>query len=312
MLVRTTLMSPDFAQRTARNGRLADLALINQWLLRAIADKQGITVNGVYPQITKVVHETFLERDLAALVLATRHRININKYSTPAQRAAIRIHLAGGSNNHSATVPAVPVPRPATRNSSKGQKAKKTKGNSVFVVHGRDTALRKSMFDFLRTLGLNPMEWEQAVDQAKGNNPDVGNIIETAMARVQAVVVMFSPDELAHLKGQFWGADDKHGDGRPAGQARPNVIFEAGLALGAHPEKTVIVQVGKVRPFSDIAGKHLVKLSDAASTRNDLANRLAKIGCEVNRVGSDWMTAGAFAPTEARPARKPRRKVTKR
>jgi predicted nucleotide-binding protein len=284
------------------------LALINQRLLEAIAAKQGITVKGVYPQITKVVHETFLERDLAALVLATRHRININKHSTPAQRAAIRSHLVGGGNNHADPTPTVPTPRSARRKSGKGKGAKRTKGNSVFVVHGRDTALRKSMFDFLRSLGLNPMEWEQAVDQAKGNNPDIGNIIETAMARVQAVVVMFSPDELAHLKEQFWGADDKHGDGNPAGQARPNVIFEAGLALGAHPEKTIIVQVGKVRPFSDIAGKHLVKLSDAPSTRNDLANRLAKVGCEVDRVGSDWMTAGTFVPNEARPARKPRRK----
>jgi predicted nucleotide-binding protein len=251
------------------------------------------------------VHETFLERDLAALVLATRNRININKHSTPVQRAAIRSHLTGGGNNHAAA-PTVPTPRSAIRKSAK---AKRTKGNSVFVVHGRDTALRKSMFDFLRSLSLNPMEWEQAVDQAKGTNPDVGNIIETAMARVQAVVVMFSPDELAHLKEQFWGADDKYGDGKLTGQARPNVIFEAGLALGAHPEKTVIVQVGKVRPFSDIAGKRLVKLSDATSTRNDLANRLAKIGCEVNRVGSDWMTAGMFVPTEARHARKMRRNV---
>lgn len=58
------------------------------------------------------------------------------------------------------------------------------------------------------------------------------------------------------------------------------------------------MQVGKVRPFSDIAGKHLVKLSDTVSTQNDLANRLAKIGCEVNRVGSDWMTARTFVPTE--------------
>jgi predicted nucleotide-binding protein len=284
------------------------LALINQRLLEAIADKQDITVKGVYPQITKVVQETFLERDLAALVLATRHRININKYSTPTQRAAIRSHLTGGGNSHAAPMPAAPAPRPSVRKSGKGQKEKRTKCSSVFAVHGRDTALRKSMFDFLRSLGLNPKEWEQAVDEAKGNNPDVGNIIETAMARVQAVVVMFSPDELAHLKEQFWGADDKHGDGKPAGQARPNVIFEAGLALGAHPEKTVIVQVGKVRPFSDIAGKHLVKLSDAVSTRNDLANRLAKIGCEVNRVGSDWMTAGTFVPTEAKPTQKPRRK----
>jgi len=180
--------------------------------------------------------------------------------------------------------------------------------NSVFVVHGRDTALRKSMFEFLRSLGLNPMEWEEAVNQARGNNPNVSNIIETAMARVQAVVVMFSPDELANLKEQFWDDDDKFGDGKLAGQARPNVIFEAGLALGAYPEKTVIVQIGKVRPFSDIAGKHLVKLSDAAGTRNDLANRLAKIGCEVNRFGSDWMTAGTFVPTEARLVPEPRRK----
>ncbi len=274
------------------------MAKINQGLLDAIADRRGITVKGVYPQITKVVHETFLERDLAALVLATRHHININKYSTPAQRAAIRSHLAGGGNNYTPSAPAAAAPKAPPHRGRKAPKAKKSKGNSVFVVHGRDVALRKSMFDFLRSLGLNPMEWEQAVDQAKGNNPDVGNIIETAMARVQAVVVMFSPDEMAHLKEQFWGADDKHGDGKPAGQARPNVIFEAGLALGAHPEKTIIVQIGKVRPFSDIAGKHLVKLSDVVSTRNDLANRLAKIGCEVNRVGSDWTTAGTFLPTE--------------
>jgi len=118
------------------------------------------------------------------------------------------------------------------------------------------------------------------------------------MAKVQAVVVLFSPDEIAQLKEQFWGADDKHGDGKPAGQARPNVLFEAGLALGAYPEKTVIVQVGKVRPFSDIAGKHLVRLSGDTSRRNDLANRLAKIGCNVNRIGNDWMTAGIFEPTE--------------
>ena len=35
-------------------------------------------------------------------------------------------------------------------------------------------------------------------------------------------------------------------------------LFEAGLALGRHPEKTLLVQVlGKVRGFSDIAGRHL-------------------------------------------------------
>lgn len=59
----------------------------------------------------------------------------------------------------------------------------------------------------------------------------------------------------------------------------------------------MIVQVGKVRAFSDIAGKHLVRLTDDHSKRNDLANRLAKAGCEVNKVGNDWMTEGTFTPT---------------
>ena len=154
------------------------------------------------------------------------------------------------------------------------------------------------------------MEWGHAVETAKGANPYIGQILQSAMDKVQAVVVLFSPDEMAYLKEQFWGADDKHGDGKPAGQARPNVLFEAGLALGAHPEKTVIVQVGKVRPFSDIAGKHLIKLSEDRG-RNDLANRLKDIGCDVNWVGNDWMTAGTFEPTEPKP-KKPKKKPVKR
>ncbi len=34
---------------------------------------------------------------------------------------------------------------------------------NVMVVHGRDEGLRTSMFDFLRSLQLNPIEWEHAV-----------------------------------------------------------------------------------------------------------------------------------------------------
>ena len=276
------------------------MARINQALLDAIAEKQGITARAVYPQITKVVRDTFLERDLAALVLASRHRININKYSNSAQRSQIRGYLTGGSS-HRESVADFPPARSVAARSGKTAGRKRTKGNSVFVVHGRDEALRKSMFDFLRALGLNPMEWSTAVAQAKGGNPYIGDILDSAMEKVQAVIVLFSPDELAQLKEQFWSSsDDKHGDGKLAGQARPNVLFEAGLALGAHPEKTVIIQIGKVRPFSDIAGKHLVRLGEDRG-RNDLANRLKRLGCPVELTGDDWMNAGYFEPTEPKP-----------
>jgi predicted nucleotide-binding protein len=275
------------------------MATINQDLIERIASKLGITTKVVYPHIQKVVAETMLERHLAALVLAGRLGININRYSSPQERNEIRGVRANAANDDRAPAPASDsVPRrPAGR---KAKSAKKIKDNSVFVVHGRDDELRKSMFAFLRALGLNPMEWGHAVQAAKGANPYVGQILDAAMEKVQAVVVLFSPDELAQLKEQFCGRDEKKTEGKLQGQPRPNVLFEAGLALGAHPEKTLLVQVGKVRGFSDIAGRHLVRLSDDFARRNEVANRLEKIGCAVNKVGNDWMNVGSFVPTEPR------------
>lgn len=274
------------------------MAKINQDLIERLQDKLGVGPNAIYTRIKKTGHQhRVARRDLAALLLAWELGMSIQKYATAEQLDRLDRVTGGSSDDRPQALAPIPPTRAPNRKAKPG-KAKKTKDNSVFVVHGRDQGLRKSIFEFLRALGLNPMEWEQAVDQARGANPNVQDIIETAMSRVQAVVVLFSPDEIAYLKEHLWGADDKHGDGKPGGQARPNVLFEAGLALGAHPEKTVIVQVGKVRPFSDIAGKHLVKLTDDTGKRNDLANRLAKIGCVVNKVGNDWMTAGTFEPTE--------------
>ena len=34
---------------------------------------------------------------------------------------------------------------------------------SVFVVHGRNDVVRDSMFGFLRSINLKPIEWTQAV-----------------------------------------------------------------------------------------------------------------------------------------------------
>jgi predicted nucleotide-binding protein len=188
--------------------------------------------------------------------------------------------------------------RAASRISAWDSKLSKAKDNSVFVVHGRDEGLRKSMFEFLRALSLNPMEWSKAVllPRKGGANPHVDDILDAAMARVQAVVVIFSPDDLAMLKESLLGKGEKRTEGKLQGQPRPNVIFEAGLALGRHPDKTLLVQIGSVRGFSDIAGKHLVRLTNDVTKRKDVGNRLHKIGCRVDLGGDDWMTAGDFTP----------------
>ncbi|MPZ36927.1 MAG: DNA-binding protein [Rhizobiales bacterium] len=270
------------------------MARIHPRLIERLAGKLGVNPKAVYPHIQRVAAETLLDRHLAALVLASRKGISINQYSTQQERAEIRGAHAGGVRSNAERISGPSEPPARTRKERKG-KSQKTKGNSVFVVHGRDEELRKSMFAFLRALNLNPLEWAHAVETAKGHNPYVGDILDSAMAKAQAVVVLFSADELAHLKEEFCSREEKRTEGKPQGQPRPNVLFEAGLALGAHPEKTLIVQVGKVRGFSDIAGKHVLRLTNEPARRNELVNRLEKIlGNSVNRKGTDWMSSGDF------------------
>jgi predicted nucleotide-binding protein len=284
------------------------LAKINQDLIDRVARDMGITPRAVYPHITRVANETMLDRHHAALVLAGRRGININKYSTAEERAEIRgVVLAGGGRRRDPNDGNIEIIEHEVRRrpAKKGKPAKKrVKDNTIFVVHGRDEALRKSMFDFLRALGLNPKEWDHVLREARGNNPFIGNALDEVMEKAQAVVVMFTPDDLVTLKEQFVGFDERNTEGKPLAQPRPNVLFEAGLAMGRHAEKTVLVQVGRIKPFSDVAGRHIVKLSESTESRNDLANRLEKIGCKVDKVGRDWLKAGYFVPSEPKQAKK--------
>lgn len=284
------------------------MARINQDLIARLKKELGVAQNAVYTRIQRVVNETGLERPMAALLLGMREGLNVTKYSTEAQRAEVRGYLGGGSGGHLRNPDDAPhrhsePPRrraPASKKSAK----KRTKDNSVFVVHGRDGVLRQSMFDFLRALNLHPLEWDHAIDEAKQGNPYVGDVLDIVMEKAQAIVVLFTPDDLAQLKDQFVKSGERSTEGKQQGQARPNVLFEAGLALGAHPKKTVMVQVGKVKAFSDIGGRHMVRLTNDQASRNSFANRLARICPAVNRIGNDWMHVGKFEPTEVKAAKK--------
>ena len=82
------------------------------------------------------------------------------------------------------------------------------------------------------------------------------------------------------------------------------MLFEAGLALGAHPKKTIMVQVGRVKQFSDIGGRHMVRLTNDEASRNSFANRLAQKCPAVNRIGNHWMHVGKFEATEPKASKK--------
>jgi predicted nucleotide-binding protein len=170
-----------------------------------------------------------------------------------------------------------------------------SKKKDVFVVHGRNEPARKAMFEFLRASGLNPLEWGQAVKMTGKVSPFVGEILDAAFDSSGAVVVLLMGDDLASLREEFRHAHDPDYETAPSPQARPNVLFEAGMAFGRHPEKTILVQIGGVmRPFSDIAGKHIIHFRGEPQQRNELGSRLQNAGCDVNDAGSDWLSSGDF------------------
>lgn len=149
------------------------------------------------------------------------------------------------------------------------------------------------MFDFLRSISLTPIEWTQAIELTGSGSPYIGDVLDAAFNHASAVVVLMTPDEVAYLQSAHSnGPDDPETE--PATQARPNVLFEAGMAMGRDAGRTVLVEIGTVRPFSDVAGRHAVRLTNSVHSRQDLANRLRNAGCDVDLSGTDWHSSGDF------------------
>ena len=166
--------------------------------------------------------------------------------------------------------------------------------NTVFVVHGRNEEARKALFEFLRSVGLHPLEWSALVSAVGRGTPYIGAILNEAFSRAHAVVVLFTPDDEARLRQQFRIAADPPHEVDLTGQARQNVLFEAGMAMGRAPDRTIFVEMGALRPFSDIGGRYVVRLDNTTPQRQLLVHLLESVGCPVRTNSSDWLTAGDF------------------
>ncbi len=187
---------------------------------------------------------------------------------------------------------------PALKNLFRTESSRQPDPARVFIVHGRNEALRRSLYDFLRAIGLKPMEWNQALLLAGAPSPYIGEVIDDAMQQAQALVILLSGDDETRLKAEFSAPGDSLPNGDFIPQPRQNVVFESGLALGKYPRRTVLVQIGQPRLFSDISGRHIVRLDNSIKTRQALAQRLMLAGCPVDLSGTDWHDAGHFQPKE--------------
>ena len=164
----------------------------------------------------------------------------------------------------------------------------------VFIVHGRNDKLRRELFAFLHSIGLSPIEWSQAVTLTGKAAPFVGEVLDAGFSVAQAVVVLLTGDDEVRLKSEYLTENDPEYEKNLTSQPRPNVLFEAGMAFGIQPDRTILVEIGKLRPFSDVLGRHLIRFNDTPEKRSELAQRLKSAGCEVDVSGTDWYRTGNF------------------
>jgi Predicted nucleotide-binding protein containing TIR-like domain len=170
------------------------------------------------------------------------------------------------------------------------------KARNIVVIHGRDSRLRDSMFQLLRSIGLSPVEWNEAVRRTGRGTPYTGEVLDALFREAQAVVVIMSPDEHVELRADLKTENSNDNNGW---QPRPNVFIEAGIALSRSESHTIFLQIGAVREASDLTGRHSVRFDGSPTTRHSLIERLRTAGCAVSTVGSDWLRVGDFdlAPT---------------
>jgi predicted nucleotide-binding protein len=167
------------------------------------------------------------------------------------------------------------------------------------VVHGRNLRVRDAMFQFLRALGLQPIEWDQAISETGMGSPHNLDAVRAAMDIAQAVVVVLTAEDVGGLIPALAQGDDDD-DVTLRGQPRQNVILEAGLAMGVDRARTILVEVGPIRRASDFDGLNTVRLTNAPATRQSLRGRLISAECEVDESTSDWLrpeAAGDFEET---------------
>lgn len=283
------------------------MARIRIDLFAKIMEKAHIGKAQAYRRISAKSIELVVGHDVAALAVAADLNIPIAKYATPDQLADLRAAKTGRMPHTGAAAPAATATTRGPKLVRKAKLSSRDQANTVFVVYGRDTKVNQSMFQLLRALGLNPIEWNTAVGYTRDAAPHISRVLDVAFKRASATVILFTPDEDVRLRPQFHTADDEH-ETEFRGQARPNVLFEAGIALALHPGKTVLVEVGKVRQFTDISGMHTVRLSGSPTSRHSFVTKLKNAGCHPDTSGSDWLTVGEFTPREQASVTKPKRR----
>jgi hypothetical protein len=143
----------------------------------------------------------------------------------------------------------------------------------VLVIHGGSEPARAALFNFLRAIGLRPLEREELIARTENPAPDRTAVLGQALAADLATIVLLTA----------------------ADAAARDLLLEAGMALGRQPGRTVIVGLGDLPGIPGLAGREILHIDGESSTAlHRLAQRLRNAGCAVEIDGTDWLDTDGF------------------
>lgn len=142
---------------------------------------------------------------------------------------------------------------------------------NVFVAHGHDIETRNVVNDFLRSIGLQPINLAE--------EPDQGNTIIEKFERYS--------DEINFAIALFTADDEGYKKNYPKTKkmrARQNVVFEFGyfLAKLGRNRARLLLQQGVEIP-SNISGMLYIEMNSSGNWREQLLRELKDAGLPVNR-----------------------------
>jgi predicted nucleotide-binding protein len=158
---------------------------------------------------------------------------------------------------------------PEAREESAPQKLGIDQGNAVFVVHGRDDAMKETVARFLERLGLQVVILHEKPDKGR-------TVIEKfeQHSHVGFAVVLLTADD----RGGLAATPDKL---QP--RARQNVVLELGYFLGILGRSRVCaLKEESVEVPSDLAGLLYVPLDSAGAWKLRLASEIKASGIDVD------------------------------
>ena len=148
----------------------------------------------------------------------------------------------------------------------------------AFIIHGHDLDARDELAEFVRAAGLDVLHFDLA-DSEAGRIETILSKVLNGIRQADVVIVLLTPDEQAALHDPRTGdymERSARNEELGGWQPRPNVLFEAGVAIGAAESKTILVKLGPVRAISDLGGVKFVDL-DSDNAKQQLLRAFSRI-----------------------------------